>query len=111
MAGKPKDRVCSECKAKVPERPTVIDFEGQEIFLFHPVVCAACLTSLCERYATVCANCGGAIPPYSQVGVLKDDSGGRQFVHMSTACHTVGSAFHGYWGRGKLHQFVEIEAC
>lgn len=111
MPEKSKDRRCNECKAPVAERPTVIEFDGQEIFLFHPVVCAGCLMALCERFATVCANCGGAIPPYSQVGVLKDEAGHRQFVHMNTACQTVGSAFHGYWGRGNLHNFIEIEAC
>ncbi len=111
MPGKPKERRCSECKAPVVDKPTVIEFGDQEIFLFHPVVCAKCLKSLCERFSTVCANCGGAIPPYSQVGVLKDEGGERQFVHMSTACQTVGSAFHGYWGRGKLHNFIQIEAC
>jgi len=30
---------------------------------------------------------------------------------MTTSCLTSGSAFHGYWGKGKLHKFVEIEAC
>jgi len=111
MPGKPKDERCSECQSPVAGRPTVIEFDGQEIFLFHPVVCAACLEGLCERYSTECANCGGRIPPYSQVGVLKDAGGNRQFVHMSTGCQTVGSAFHGYWGRGNLHNFIEIEAC
>jgi len=30
---------------------------------------------------------------------------------MTASCQTAGSAFHGYWGKGKLHNFVEIEAC
>ncbi|MFQ5482033.1 MAG: hypothetical protein ACE5ER_04675 [Nitrospinaceae bacterium] len=93
------------------ERPTRLEFDGQEIFLFDPVVCAACLLALCDRFSVDCANCGGKIPPYSQVGVHKGDNGARLFVHMTTQCTTVGSAFHGYWGRGRLGRIVEVEAC
>ena len=103
--------VCLECGITVRTRPTVLEYEDQEIFLFHPVVCAECLHSLCERYATECANCGGVIPPFTQVGVHKADDGKKEFVHMNTTCNSVGSAFHGYWGKGQLHHFVEIEAC
>lgn len=102
---------CVECGYRVSSRPTAAVYQGQEIHLFHPVVCEKCLLKLCQQYSTVCANCGGTIPPYSQVGVLKGDGREKQFVHMTTACSTVGSAFHGYWGKGKLHKFVEIEAC
>lgn len=102
---------CSECGAAVADRPTCIEYEGEEIFLFDPVVCAPCLIFLCERYSVECANCGGAIPPFSQVGVLKADHGERQFVHMTTRCTTVGSAFHGYWGKGQLRSFIQVEAC
>jgi len=42
---------------------------------------------------------------------LLADNGERQFVHMTTRCTTVGSAFHGYWGRGQLGSFVQVEAC
>lgn len=100
-----------ECGVEVSTSPTSIAFHNQEIHLFDPVVCASCLQSLCEKYSTQCANCGEPIPPYSQVGVLKGDDGERQFVHMTTTCSTVGSAFHGYWGKGKLREFIEIEAC
>lgn len=102
---------CEECGKEVGEVPTLVEYEGQEIFLFNPVVCAPCLLRLCEKYSVPCANCGGVIPPFSQVGVLKAEGMSTQFVHMSTTCSTVGSAFHGYWGKGKLHNFVEIEAC
>ena len=102
---------CTECRAKVESFPTTIEFRGQEICLFHPVLCVSCLKNICERYSTVCVNCGGVIPPYSQVGVLKGNCGENQFIHMTTSCLTVGSAFHGYWGKGKLHSFVEVEAC
>ncbi|MCH8156853.1 MAG: hypothetical protein IID18_03720 [Nitrospinae bacterium] len=102
---------CAECETAVESLPTSTDFNGQEIHLFHPVLCEPCLLNLCERYATTCVNCGEAIPPYSQVGVLKGDRGENLFVHMTTSCLTVGSAFHGYWGKGELHNFVEIEAC
>ncbi len=102
---------CQECRVQVDHLPTVVEFEEQEIFLFHPVICALCLLDLCRKYATVCENCGGVIPPYTQVGVLKADDGKKQFVHMNTTCSTVGSAFHGYWGKGQLHHFIEIEAC
>lgn len=111
MAEKSQNPVCRECQSPVTERPTVLEYEGQEIFLFDPVVCGECLEGLCRDYSSVCANCGGAIPPYTQVGVLKSDNGQRQLVHMSATCSTVGSAFHGYWGKGKLHNFIEIEAC
>lgn len=106
-----KPRQCAECGGGISASPTTIDFRGQEIHLFDPATCAACLRELCERYSTVCANCGEPIPPYSQVGVLKGDRGEKYLVHMTASCSTAGSAFHGYWGRGELRQFVEIEAC
>ena len=102
---------CQECGAAVNRLPTLVEFEGQEIFLFDPVICENCLLDLCRNHSTVCGNCGGLIPPYTQVGVLKGDKGQKQFVHMNTSCSTVGSAFYGYLGKDKLHQFIEIEAC
>ena len=111
MAHSVSDSLCAECRTKVESFPTTIEFRGQEICLFYPVLCVNCLGSICELHATVCVNCGGAIPPYSQVGVLKGNDGENQLVHMTTSCLTVGSAFHGYWGKGELHNFVEIDAC
>lgn len=102
---------CSECGTDVFRQPTEVEFDGQEIHVFDPVYCESCLWSLCERLAVECANCGGKIPPYSQVGVLKTESGPSQFVHMTTSCSTVGSAFHGYFGKGTLGDFVQVEAC
>ncbi|MDH5763551.1 MAG: hypothetical protein OEZ51_11240 [Nitrospinota bacterium] len=102
---------CSECGTGVARLPTVVEFDGQEVHVFDPVFCASCLLSLCERYSVDCANCGGKIPPYSQVGVLKTGTGTSQFVHMTTACSTVGSAFHGYLGKGSLGDFYQVEAC
>ena len=107
MAG----RCCSECGIKVQNIPTTAQYRGQEIYLFDPAVCENCLPAFCERYSTTCANCGGTIPPFSQVGVLKGDGGQKQFIHMTPDCWTAGSAFHGYWGKGHLLNFVEIEAC
>ncbi|MFQ5451090.1 MAG: hypothetical protein ACE5E9_10715 [Nitrospinaceae bacterium] len=108
---KTKSGLCLECGIAVVDLPTAVDFDGQEIFLFYPVICKTCLLNLCDRYSTLCGNCGGAIPPFSHVGVLKADGGKKQFVHMNSRCSTVGSAFHGYWGKGRLHHFIEIEAC
>jgi len=102
---------CIECGGAVKDLPAVLEYHGQEIHLFDPVVCPPCLKNLCERFSVPCANCGEPIPPFSQVGVLKGDGGEKPLVHMTTACLTVGSAFHGYWGRGELRDFVEIEAC
>jgi len=102
---------CQECNQVVESLPTQAEYDDQEIFLFDPVVCKNCLLQLCEKYSTVCVNCGGAIPPYSQVGALKADEGEMQLVHMTTACSTVGSAFHGYWGKGELRNLIQIEAC
>jgi hypothetical protein len=102
---------CQECGTKVDQLPTLVEFEGQEIFLFDPVICEQCLLSLCDRFSVRCENCGGSIPPYSQVGVLKAECGKREFVHMNTTCSTVGNAFYGYLGKGDLHHFIEIEAC
>ena len=102
---------CTECRVEVRSSPTVLEFKGQEICVFHPVLCVGCLTNICEQYATVCVNCGKTIPPYSQVGVLKGNGGKNHFVHVTTGCLTVGSAFYGYWGKGKLYNFTEIEAC
>ena len=84
---------------------------GGRNYLFDPVVCEPCLHKLCKRYSTYCANCGGCIPPYSQVGVLKGDAGQKQVVHTTTSCTTAGSAFYGYWGKGQLRNFIQIEAC
>jgi hypothetical protein len=102
---------CQECGTSVDSLPTVIEYQGQEIFLFDPVICSICLHKLCESHSTECANCGGCIPPYSQVGVLKGDAGRNQTIHMTTTCNTAGSAFYGYWGKGQLRDFVQIEAC
>ena len=102
---------CQECGNPVSTLPTIIEYRGEEIYLFDPIVCEPCLHRLCQRQSTDCANCGGCIPPFSQVGVLKGEAGQRQVVHMTTACTTVGSAFYGYWGKGELRDFVQIEAC
>ena len=102
---------CSECGQAVPERPTTLEYEGQDVHVFHPILCRECLFAICERYSVECANCGGKIPPFTQVGILKADQGQQQFVHMNTACTTVGSAFHGYLGRGETGQFIQVEAC
>ncbi len=90
--------VCQECGTRVNTAPTMIEYLGEEIYLFDPVVCEPCLHKLCKRYSTYCANCGGCIPPYSQVGVLKGDAGQKQVVHTTTSCTTAGSALFGYWG-------------
>ncbi|MZG29478.1 MAG: hypothetical protein F3741_01520 [Nitrospinae bacterium] len=103
--------VCQECKTPVSTVPTVMEYQGEEIYLFDPTVCQSCLRKLCERYSTQCANCGGCIPPYSNVGILKGNSGQKQLIHMTTSCTTPGSAFYGYWGKGEIKDFVEIEAC
>ena len=105
------DSSCSECRIKVETSPTITEFRGQEICVFHPVLCLNCLKNICEQYGTVCVNCGESIPPYSQVGVLKGNSGENLLIHMTTSCLTAGSAFYGYWGKGQLNSFVEIEAC
>jgi hypothetical protein len=105
------DLSCAQCKTRVDFLPTIIKFQGQEIYLFHPIFCKNCLSSICKQHSTICANCGQSIPPYSQVGVLKGNDRKNQLVHMTTSCLTTGSAFHGYWGKGELHKFVEIEAC
>ena len=103
--------LCSDCGKKVESSPTVTSFRGQETYLFHPVVCVDCLDKTCEQHSATCANCGEIVLPYSQVGVLKDDNGMYSVVHMTTSCLTVGSAFHGFWGKGQLLDFMEIEAC
>ena len=103
--------VCQECGTRVNTAPTMIEYLGEEIYLFDPVVCEPCLHKLCKRYSNYCANCGGCIPPYSQVGVLKGDAGQKQVVHTTTSCTTAGSAFYGYWGKGQLRNFIQIEAC
>ncbi len=102
---------CSDCQLSVEEQPTYIEFEGQEIHLFHPVLCRACLLKQCKNYSVDCANCGKKIPPYSQVGVLKADHGAIEYVHLRSFCSTAGNAFYGYWGKGKLGEYVQVEAC
>ena len=111
MVHRMSDLSCAECRTAVESLPTTMEFRKQEIHLFHPVLCVNCLVNICEQHATVCANCGEAIPPYSQVGVLKGNSGENLLIHMTTSCLTAGNAFYGYWGKGQLHSFVEIEAC
>ena len=103
--------VCQECKTPVSTLPSVIEYQRKEIYLFDPVVCQSCLHKLSELHSTQCANCGGCIPPFSQVGVLKGNNGQMQLIHMTTSCTTAGSAFYGYWGKGNLHNFIQIEAC
>lgn len=102
---------CSECGITIKSFPNILEFEGHEICVFDPVLCANCLEDTCKRYSTVCVNCGETIPPYSQVGVLKGNDEKKQLIHMTTSCLTPGNAFYGYWGKGTLHNFLEIEAC
>lgn len=102
---------CVECEAKVNSLPTFLEYKGEEIFVFGPAVCKPCLEKLCECYSTQCANCGGAIPPYSNVGILKAGNGQNQLIHMTTQCNTAGNAFYGYWGKGTIREFAQIEAC
>ncbi len=106
-----KNPKCVECGKETGQRPTSLEYHGQEIHLFDPVVCQPCLLELCEKFSAPCANCDEPIPPFSMVGVLKADGGEKQIVHMTESCQTVGSAFHGYWGKGELRKFLEIEAC
>jgi len=102
---------CVDCGKNVETLPTFTSFRGQETYLFHPIVCVDCLVETCQQHSTACANCGEIILPYSQVGVLKDSHGRYLVVHMTTSCLTVGGAFHGFWGKGQLLNFKEIEAC
>ena len=102
---------CVDCGKSVETLPTFTSFRGQETYLFHPIVCVGCLMETCQQHSTACANCGEIILPYSQVGVLKDNHGRNLVVHMTASCLTVGSAFHGFWGKGQLLNFMEIEAC
>ncbi|CAI2719285.1 hypothetical protein [Nitrospina watsonii] len=102
---------CCQCGVAVESLPTVLEYEGQDVHVFNPVVCRSCLITICQTHSVECANCGGQIPPYTQVGVLKADDGQCEYVHMTTACTTVGSAFHGYLGKGHLGDFVQVEAC
>ena len=106
-----KNPPCQECGGKVASIPTCLEYKGEEIFLFDPAVCQSCLEKLCEIYSTECANCGGAIPPYSNVGILKVGGGQNQYIHMTTQCNTPGNAFYGYWGKGTAREYVQIEAC
>ena len=106
-----KNLTCKECGTKIKSIPTTLEYKGEEIFVFHPVICKPCLGKLCENYSTQCANCGGAIPPYSNVGILKAENGENQFIHMTTQCNTAGNAFYGYWGKGSIQEFIQIEAC
>ena len=107
----PKNPSCEECGTAVNSVPTFLEFKGQEIFVFNPVICGPCLENLCQHYSIVCANCGGIIPPYSNVGILKADNGENQYIHMTTQCNTPGNAFYGYWGKGTIRGFMQIEAC
>ena len=100
-----------DCGVCIGSLPTTTKFQGQDIYLFYPELCESCLRILCELHSTTCVNCDKSILPYSQIGVLKGNDGENQFIHMTTSCLTAGSAFHGYWGKGRLHNFVEIEAC
>ena len=106
-----KNLTCKECGTKIKSIPTTLEYKGEEIFVFHPVICKPCLGKLCENYSTQCANCGGAIPPYSNVGILKAENGKNQLIHMTTQCNTAGNAFYGYWGKGSIREFIQIEAC
>ena len=106
-----KNPLCKECGTAVTSVPTFLEFKGQEIFVFNPVICEPCLENLCRNYSIECANCGEAIPPYSHVGILKAGNGENQYIHMTTQCNTPGNAFYGYWGKGTIMEYIQIEAC
>ena len=90
---------CMECGKQVTSIPTFLEYKGQEIFVFDPVICKLCLEKLCENYSIECANCGGTIPPYSHVGILKAGNGQSQYIHMTTQCNTPGKCL--LWLLGK----------
>ena len=106
-----KNPPCQKCEETVLSVPTILEYKGEEIFLFDPTVCGPCLEKLCETYSIECGNCGGTIPPYSSVGILKARDGQNQYIHMTTQCNSPGNAFYGYWGKGTAREFVQIEAC
>ena len=35
----PENLTCSECGRKVKSLPTILDYKGEEVFVFYPVVC------------------------------------------------------------------------
>ena len=106
-----KNPPCQECGKTVVSVPTTLEYKGEEIFLFDPIVCGSCLEKLCETFSIECVNCGGTIPPYSSIGILKAGDGQKQYIHMTTKCNTPGNAFYSYWGIGTVLEFVQIEAC
>ena len=93
------DLSCAECKIKVEIFPTTMEFRGQEICLFEPILCVICLEKICEEYGAVCVNCGEAIPPYSQVGVLKGNNGGNHYrsKYCSLNIFEIGIYSHRYY--------------
>jgi hypothetical protein len=79
-------------------------------------VCPACIEAYVRDHGTRCANCGGPIPPHSQVAVYDSGEGGGDGAalvgHTTVACNPAGGTFYGYWGRGALvSTFRNIEAC
>ena len=102
------NRCCQECGTNVDRLPTLVEYKGQEIFLFDPVICKNCLRNLCDQFSVRCQNCGGSIPPSSPVGVLKAANGQREFVHINTTSPPVATDFSVYLVNGHPHPFIEI---
>lgn len=65
-----------------------------------------------RRLSATCANCGGPIPPNTQVAVMIGQGGQRLVCHAEYNCSPPGGAFYGFWGEGRLvSTYEKIEQC
>ena len=103
---------CQSCKAPFAPGGAQVKWKGrmQRIELLE--LCLRCEEERMERLGGVCANCGGLIPPNSQVAVLAGPGGGSVIAHSTYDCFPPGGAYYGYWGEGRLVScFDKIEQC
>jgi hypothetical protein len=107
------DRSCEACGRAFDPAEHAATYDSPFLMLR---VCPTCIEAYVRRHGTRCANCGGPIPPHSQVAVYHSDEGGSDGAalvgHTTVACNPAGNSFYGYWGKGRLAStFRNIEMC
>jgi len=100
---------CEACGRAFDPASHPVSYESPFLMLR---VCPGCVDEYVARHGTHCANCGGPIPPHSQVAVYPGHDGRTVVGHATVACNPAGNSFYGYWGKGALSSaFRNIEMC
>ncbi len=103
---------CIECAATFEPGTATLTVGDESVDHLLTNRCAPCETDRATRFGGRCDNCGGLIPPGTQVGVTPTSDGGVRLFHTTFDCSPAGNTFYGVWGDGKLaSSFNKVEQC